>query len=77
MKFTIKNRNNFFGRVVLIGSSGIISKNLQKKLKIEKIDHLVIGSKNINLLKSKSHISLKKKLKKNDKIEIVHFIGGG
>jgi UDP-glucose 4-epimerase len=71
MKFTIKNRNNFFGRVVLIGSSGIISKNLQKKLKIQKIDHLVIGSKNINLLKSKSHISLKKKLKKNDTVVFI------
>jgi UDP-glucose 4-epimerase len=71
MKFTINNRNNFFGRVVLIGSSGIISKNLQKKLKIQKIDHLVIGSKNINLLKPKSHILLKKKLKRNDTVVFI------
>ena len=69
MKFTINNRNNFFGRVVLIGSSGIISKNLQKKLTIQKIDYLVIGSKNINLLKPKSHILLKKKF------SILNFTG--
>jgi len=71
MNFKINNKSNFSGRVVIIGSSGIISKNLQNKLKNNRINHLVIGSKKINLLKPKSFISLRKKIKKNDTIVFI------
>lgn len=71
MNFKINNKSSFSGRVVIIGSSGIISKNLQNKLKNNRINHLVIGSKKINLLKSKSFISLRKKIKKNDTIVFI------
>lgn len=39
-------------RVVILGSSGIIAKNLCIKLKINKINFKVIGSKNVDLRKS-------------------------
>ena len=71
MNFKINNKSSFYGRVVIIGSSGIISKNLQNKLKKNKINHLVIGSKKINLLKPKSFISLRNKIKKNDTIVFI------
>lgn len=71
MNFKINSKSSFSGRVVIIGSSGIISKNLQNKLKNNRINHLVIGSKKINLLKPKSFISLSKKIKKNDTIVFI------
>jgi len=71
MNFKINNKSSFSGRVVIIGSSGIISKNLQNKLKNNRINHLVIGSKKINLLKPKLFISLRKKIKKNDTIVFI------
>ena len=71
MNFKINSKSSFSGRVVIIGSSGIISKNLQNKLKNNRINHLVIGSKKINLLKPKLFISLRKKIKKNDTIVFI------
>lgn len=71
MDFKINNNSRFYGRVVIIGSSGIISKNLQNKLKINKISYLVIGSKKVNLLNPKSFIPLRKKIKKNDTIVFI------
>jgi UDP-glucose 4-epimerase len=58
-------------RIVIIGSSGIISVNLQKKLKEKKLKFITIGRKNINLKKDKSYKALKKKIKSHD---IVIFV---
>jgi len=55
-------------RVLLLGSSGIISKNLQEKLKKEKIHHKVFGRKNLNFLKKNSIQKLSKVIKKDDVI---------
>jgi UDP-glucose 4-epimerase len=71
MDFKINNKNNFYGRVVLIGSGGIISKNLQNKLKTNKVNYLVIGSKKVNLLNPKSFIILRKKIMKYDTIVFI------
>jgi len=71
MNFTIKNKNSFIGRAVIIGSSGIISKNLQKKLKAHKENYLVIGSKEVNLIKLNAFKILQKKIKKNDTVIII------
>ena len=48
-------------RIVIIGSSGIISQNLQKKLKEKKLKFVTFGRKDINLKTNKSHDVLKKK----------------
>ena len=40
-------------RIVIIGSSGIISINLQKKLKINNFNFIVFGRKNLDLKKKK------------------------
>ena len=67
MKFKFENK--FFqkpSRVVLLGTSGIISKNLQLNLKKNKVKFIKFGRKNLNL-KSKFSIKiLKQKIKKND-----------
>ena len=67
MKFKFETK--FFqkpSRVVLLGTSGIISKNLQLKLKKNKVKFIKFGRKNLNL-KSKFSIKiLKKKIKEND-----------
>ncbi len=58
-------------RIIILGSSGIISKNLQKKLKKKKINFMVFGKKKIDLVKKKSIRILRKKIKMND---IIVFI---
>ena len=40
-------------RVVILGTSGIISTNLQKKLKKEKLNFIKIGKKNIDFKNKK------------------------
>tara|TARA_B110000027_G_C16113777_1_gene299123 strand:+ start:1286 stop:2140 length:855 start_codon:yes stop_codon:yes gene_type:complete len=58
-------------RIVIIGSSGIISTNLQKRLKLHNFNFLVFGRKKIDLKRKNSHKVLEKKIKNND---IVIFI---
>ena len=61
MKFKFETK--FFqkpSRVVLLGTSGIISKNLQLKLKKNKVKFIKFGRKNLNL-KSKFSIKILKK----------------
>ena len=58
-------------RIVIIGSSGIISQNLQKKLKEKKLKFITIGRKEINLKKNKSYKMLNKRININD---IIIFI---
>ena len=58
-------------RIVIIGSSGIISQNLQKKLKEKKLKFVTFGRKDVNLKKNKSHDELNKKINNND---IIIFI---
>ena len=53
-------------RILIIGSSGIISENLQEYLQKNSIHFKVIGSSEINLKKKNAHKSLNKKIKKND-----------
>lgn len=65
--YSIKKKIN---RVIILGSSGIISTNLQRLLKSKNIDTLVIGSSKINLKKNTFKL-LRKKIKKND---IIIFI---
>ena len=55
-------------RIVIIGSSGIISQNLQKKLKEKKLKFVTFGRKDINLKTNKSHDVLNKKINNNDTI---------
>ena len=55
-------------RVVILGSSGIISTNLQKKLKKIGFNFITIGRTKINLKKKNSQISLAKQIKKDDVI---------
>ena len=58
-------------RIVIIGSSGIISQNLQKKLKEKKLNFLTLGRKDFDLKKNKSYVLLNKKICNND---IIIFI---
>ncbi len=58
-------------RVIVIGSTGIISTNLQKKLKEKNFKFITIGRKDINLKNNTSFKVLNKKIKKND---IIVFI---
>ena len=58
-------------RIVIIGSSGIISQNLQKKLKEKKLNFLTLGRKDFDLKKNKSYVVLNKKIYNND---IIIFI---
>lgn len=58
-------------RIIILGSSGIISKNLQKKLNKKKIKYIVFGKRKINLVNKKSISILRKKIKIND---IIVFI---
>lgn len=53
-------------RVVILGTSGIISTNLQKKLKKEKLNFIKIGKKNIDFKNKKSIQFLKSKIKDYD-----------
>ena len=58
-------------RIVIIGSSGIISTNLQKKLRLNNLNFLVFGRKKIDLKKKDSYKILKKKIKNNDVIVFI------
>lgn len=55
-------------RIIILGTTGIISRNLQKKLKINKISFLKIGKKNIDLRKKKSVQYMKNIIKDQDVI---------
>ena len=61
-----KNKKKKPKRVLLLGSSGIICKNLIEILKKFKINFKCISSKNINLKDRNSFKKLKKIVKKND-----------
>ena len=58
-------------RILIIGSTGIISTNLQIKLDKENLKYSVIGRREINLKSSKSFKYLSKRVNKDD---IVVFI---
>ena len=61
--------NNFIKkpkRVVILGTSGVISINLQKKLRKDEINFVKIGKKNIDFKKKKSIQFLKKKIRDDD-----------
>ena len=58
-------------RILIIGSTGIISTNLQIKLDKENLKYSVIGRREINLKSSKSFMYLSKRVNKDD---IVVFI---
>ncbi len=67
MKFKFKNKSlEKPSRIVLLGTSGIISKNLQENLKKNKIKFVKFGRKNLNLKSKLSVKILKKKIKEND-----------
>ena len=55
-------------RIIILGSSGIISKNLQLKLKEEKFNFTVFGKKKINLINKNSYKFLRKKIYNNDTV---------
>ena len=58
-KFKFLNRN-LSNRVLILGSSGIISLSLQKYLKNKKIPFKVYGKSKINLIENKNIFKLKK-----------------
>ena len=58
-KFKFLNRN-LSKRVLILGSSGIISLSLQKYLKNKKIPFKVYGKSKINLIENKNIFKLKK-----------------
>ena len=58
-------------RIAIIGSSGIISLNLQKKLKENKLKFVTFGRKELDLKKKLSYKILNKKIKNQD---IIIFI---
>ena len=64
-KFKFLNRN-LSKRVLILGSSGIISLNLQKYLKNKKIPFKVYGKSKINLIENKNIFKLKKIISKKD-----------
>ena len=64
----LKSRNTNPKRVVILGSSGIVSTNLQKILREKKIKTLTIGSSKLDLKKDKASKILKSKIKKKDVI---------
>lgn len=69
MRFEFQNRySQKPNRVVLLGTSGIISKNLQKKLTKSKTKFIKIGRSQTDLRKKKSKNYLKKIIKKDDVI---------
>jgi len=68
-RFTNSSKERI-NRVIILGSSGIISTNLQRLLKSKNINTLTIGSSKLNLKKN-TYKDLRKKIKKND---IVIFI---
>ena len=69
MNFKFLNKKNKKpSRVVLLGSSGIIAKNLQIKLKKMKINFKIIGSKNIDLKKNYASNKILKTIKNKDVI---------
>ena len=58
-------------RIVIIGSTGIISINLQKKLKEKNLKFVTMGRKEINLKNNTSYRALNKKINNHD---IIIFI---
>ena len=69
MNFKFLNKKNKKpSRVVLLGSSGIIAKNLKIKLKKMKINFKIIGSKNIDLKKNYASNKILKTIKNKDVI---------
>lgn len=64
----LKSHNSNPGRVIILGSSGIVSINLQKMLRAKKIKTLTIGRSKLDLKKGKASKILKSKIKKKDVI---------
>lgn len=58
-------------RVIILGSGGFISSEVEKILKLKNAKYLGLKRKNINLLKETSSYKLNKIIKKND---IILFI---
>ncbi len=58
-------------RIIILGSSGIISQNLQIKLKSKNLKFLVLGKKQINLKKKNSFKKLKNKISIDDVIVFI------
>ena len=63
-------------KIIILGSSGIISKNLQKKLKKNKVKFTVYGKEKINLVKKKSINILRNKVSANDIIVFISAESG-
>ena len=78
--FKFKNKKNIIPkRVIVFGSSGIISKNLINALKKNKMKYKIIGRKNIDLLNDKrAHIKISKfqviPQKKFPKVDLSTFL---
>ena len=69
MTFKFLNRNKKFPkRVVILGSTGIISTNLQRILKKKNIKFMSVGRSNFDLKSKKTIKKLRKKIKKRDSI---------
>ena len=67
MNFKFQNKNLIKPkRVIVLGTSGIISVNLQKKLKKHNVKFIKIGKKNIDFKKKKSIQFMRKKIKDGD-----------
>lgn len=58
-------------RVVILGSGGFISSNLEKILKLKNINYLAIRRKDVDLLKKSSITKLKTKIRKQDTVVII------
>lgn len=58
-------------RVVILGSGGFISSNLEKILKLKNINYLAIRRKNVDLLKKSSITNLKIKIREQDTVVII------
>ena len=72
MKFSCLNKRlKKPKRVVVLGSTGIISINLQKKLKLQNIKCIALGRKQIDLKKKKSVLYLKKKINNYDTVVFI------
>ena len=69
MTFKFLNRNKKFPkRVVILGSTGIISTNLQRILKKKNIKFISVGRSKFDLKSKKTIKKLRKKIKKRDSI---------
>ena len=63
-----------FKKIIVIGGTGFIGKNLCESFKKKKINFISLGTKNCNLLKNSSLNSLKKNIHNNDIVVFVSAI---